>query len=180
MTADRERAVNRRQVGELLGLAPITLQQMAARGDGPPFFKMGRSVRYRLGDVLDWREARTVGFRSVAIMAQAPESAAQDPRRRLAPGKPGFVYAVNLIPESTPYRIKIGYTEGKPHQRLAAFFITCPTAALIGYWSAARADEGRVHASLRRSRIGDSEVFAVDDLEACLDQVDRVFAEART
>lgn len=59
--ADRERAINRRQAGEILGLAVITLQQLAARGEGPPHFKIGRSVRFRLGDVLDFRDARTVG-----------------------------------------------------------------------------------------------------------------------
>lgn len=62
---DRERALTTRQVGELIGLAPITLAQMRARGEGPRFFRAGlRHVRYRLGDVLEWREARTVGRRA--------------------------------------------------------------------------------------------------------------------
>lgn len=58
---DRERALDTTQVSELLGVAPITLAQMRARGAGPRFFRIGRSVRYRLGDVLDWRDARAVG-----------------------------------------------------------------------------------------------------------------------
>jgi hypothetical protein len=61
-TSDRERAITTRQVSELVGLAPITLAQMRVRGEGPPFFRAGRSVRYRLGDVLDWRAARTIGL----------------------------------------------------------------------------------------------------------------------
>ncbi len=52
---DRERALDTNQVSELLGLSPITLGQMRARGDGPRFFRASkRQVRYR-GD------ARTVG-----------------------------------------------------------------------------------------------------------------------
>lgn len=61
---DHERALTTRQVSELLGLAEITIQQMRARGEGPPFFRAtNRHVRYRLGDVLDYRKARTVGKR---------------------------------------------------------------------------------------------------------------------
>ena len=61
---DRERALDTRQVGELLGCAPITLAQMRARGDGPRFFRVNRrTIRYRLGDVLDYRDSRTVGKR---------------------------------------------------------------------------------------------------------------------
>lgn len=61
---DRERALDTHQVGELLGFAPITLAQMRARGDGPRFFRVNRrTIRYRLGDVLDYRDSRTVGKR---------------------------------------------------------------------------------------------------------------------
>ena len=60
---DRERALTTPQAGELLGLASITLQQQRARGEGPRFFRVGRSVRYRLGDVIDYREAHAVGKR---------------------------------------------------------------------------------------------------------------------
>lgn len=60
---DRERALDTRQTAELLGLATVTLQQLRARGEGPRFFRISRSVRYRLGDVLDFRDARTVGRR---------------------------------------------------------------------------------------------------------------------
>jgi hypothetical protein len=58
---DRERAIDSRQVSELLGLATVTLQQLRVRGDGPPFFRVGRQIRYRLGDVLAYRDARTFG-----------------------------------------------------------------------------------------------------------------------
>lgn len=47
----------------VLGLAPITIYQALARGEGPRFFRVGRSIRMRLGDVLAYRDARTVGRR---------------------------------------------------------------------------------------------------------------------
>jgi predicted DNA-binding transcriptional regulator AlpA len=63
-TASNERALTARQVGEILGVAEITLSQWRARGEGPRFFRAGRRhVRYRLGDVIAWRDARTVGRR---------------------------------------------------------------------------------------------------------------------
>jgi len=63
-TEDTERAVTTRDVARLLGLAEITITQMRARGEGPPHFKAGaRNVRYRLADVLAWRDARLVGKR---------------------------------------------------------------------------------------------------------------------
>jgi len=34
-----------------LGLAVSTLEKMRVYGDGPPFVKLGRSVRYRIGDL---------------------------------------------------------------------------------------------------------------------------------
>jgi hypothetical protein len=60
-TPDRERAGTVKLASEITGLSTVTLNQMRLRGAGPPFFRIGRSVRYRLGDLLDWRDARTVG-----------------------------------------------------------------------------------------------------------------------
>lgn len=34
-----------------LGLAVSTLEKMRVYGDGPPFVKLGRSVRYRVADL---------------------------------------------------------------------------------------------------------------------------------
>ncbi len=62
---DGERAIATRQMCELLGIAPITAAQWRQRGEGPRFFRVGkRHVRYRLGDVLAFRDARMVGRRS--------------------------------------------------------------------------------------------------------------------
>lgn len=47
------------QVAELLGLSPRTLQAWRYRGGHTPqFIKVGRAVRYRLGDVKDWLRER--------------------------------------------------------------------------------------------------------------------------
>lgn len=62
--ADPEAALTSRQVSVLVGLSPITLDQMRYRGDGPAFFRAGsRHIRYRRADVIAWRDARTVGKR---------------------------------------------------------------------------------------------------------------------
>jgi predicted DNA-binding transcriptional regulator AlpA len=37
-----------------------TARKQRVTGCGPRFVKIGRSVRYRRGDVLDWLESRTV------------------------------------------------------------------------------------------------------------------------
>lgn len=60
-SSDRETAIDSRATARILGLSPVTLQQLRARGDGPPFFRIGRTVRYRLGDVIGWRDARIIG-----------------------------------------------------------------------------------------------------------------------
>ncbi len=61
LPVDPEAAIDTNQLGQLFDLAPITIQQQRARGEGPAFFRVGHSVRYRLGDVLAWRDARKVG-----------------------------------------------------------------------------------------------------------------------
>jgi hypothetical protein len=61
-TASPETAVDTATTGLILGVASITLAQWRARGEGPRFFRIGsRAVRYRLGDVIAFRDARTVG-----------------------------------------------------------------------------------------------------------------------
>ncbi len=56
-----EHAIDTHEVAQLLGLAEITIAQQRARGEGPPFFRVGRHVRYIRRDVLAWRDARRVG-----------------------------------------------------------------------------------------------------------------------
>ena len=47
------------EVARLLGISPRTLQAWRHRGGHtPPFLKLGRTVRYRLGDVKEWLRER--------------------------------------------------------------------------------------------------------------------------
>ncbi|WFE75751.1 AlpA family transcriptional regulator [Roseinatronobacter sp. S2] len=45
------------QVAERLCQSVRTIQKWRVTGTGPEFYKLGRSVRYRMSDVLDWAEA---------------------------------------------------------------------------------------------------------------------------
>lgn len=61
---DLERGLKTDEAGKIIGAAPITMAQWRLRGEGPPFYRPSRrAVRYRLGDLLAWRDARTVGRR---------------------------------------------------------------------------------------------------------------------
>lgn len=44
------------QVMQLTGFTPKALENMRARCEGPPYFKVGSSVRYRVEDVRTWME----------------------------------------------------------------------------------------------------------------------------
>lgn len=63
-TLDLERGLPPKEVGGIIGAAEITLAQWRLKGEGPPWYRCGRrAIRYRLGDVLAWRDSRTVGRR---------------------------------------------------------------------------------------------------------------------
>ncbi len=53
-----DRLLTELQVAERQGRAVKTLQNQRVSGDGIPFVKLGRSVRYRLSDVKAWEAAR--------------------------------------------------------------------------------------------------------------------------
>jgi predicted DNA-binding transcriptional regulator AlpA len=53
-----ERWLSRRDLAERYGLPVKTLAQWASKGTGPRYARMGRHVRYRLSDVIDWETAR--------------------------------------------------------------------------------------------------------------------------
>jgi hypothetical protein len=48
-------------VANQLNVSVRTLQSWRLRRAGPPFVQIGRAVRYRRRDLLDWIEANTVG-----------------------------------------------------------------------------------------------------------------------
>lgn len=45
------------QAAALLGLSPRTLERYRVSGEGPPFRKLGRRVRYTRSDIDDWAES---------------------------------------------------------------------------------------------------------------------------
>jgi len=46
-----------KKLATLLSLKPATLRRWRTEGFGPPFFKVGRYVRYRLSEARAWLEA---------------------------------------------------------------------------------------------------------------------------
>jgi hypothetical protein len=57
---DPMRAINDHEVALLVGKSVQSLRNDRYLGKGVPYFKVGRAVRYRGGDVLKWLEAQRV------------------------------------------------------------------------------------------------------------------------
>ena len=51
--------LNEPQAARLLTLSVRTLQAWRVKGEGPPFVRLGRAIRYRRPDIVQWLEART-------------------------------------------------------------------------------------------------------------------------
>lgn len=64
--------LNTEQAGAYLGLSPRKLQYMRGQGEGPPFRRHGRYVRYHIDDLIDWS-------RGTAKSGVAGPAAAQEP-----------------------------------------------------------------------------------------------------
>jgi predicted DNA-binding transcriptional regulator AlpA len=54
----RGRLLTTTETAKLLRLSPSWLAKARMRGDGPPYVKLGRSVRYDEGDVAQWMKSR--------------------------------------------------------------------------------------------------------------------------
>jgi hypothetical protein len=52
--------LNPKQAATLTGFTPKALERMRQRGDGPPFLKRGKSIRYAVADLRAWMEAGRV------------------------------------------------------------------------------------------------------------------------
>jgi excisionase family DNA binding protein len=52
--------VTTEEAAEYLGVSPSWLVQSRGRGDGPPYFKVGRPVRYAKTALDAWVQSRTV------------------------------------------------------------------------------------------------------------------------
>lgn len=58
---DGDRSISTREVARLVGMTPGGLAEIRRRGGGPPYYRIGGRVRYRLADVRAWIASRTVG-----------------------------------------------------------------------------------------------------------------------
>ncbi len=52
-----DRLIGEKEVADLLSLGLSTVQQWRVKGKGPKFLRLGRLVRYRTSDVLDYIES---------------------------------------------------------------------------------------------------------------------------
>lgn len=66
-----ERWLSRQELADRYGLPVKTIAQWASKGTGPLYARMGRHVRYRLSDVVDWESARIDDLREDTHRAAA-------------------------------------------------------------------------------------------------------------
>ena len=62
LRSDDERLLTRDEVADRFGLSKRFLETAARRGDGPPFVRIGRLVRYEPGAVRAWIATRRVAM----------------------------------------------------------------------------------------------------------------------
>ena len=65
-TISEDMLLSRAEVEVHFGLTRRFLEVSAVRGDGPPFIKINRSVRYRTGDLREWIKSHQVKSTSEA------------------------------------------------------------------------------------------------------------------
>jgi predicted DNA-binding transcriptional regulator AlpA len=53
------RHLDTKEAADWLGLSARTLERWRLTGEGPPFRKLGRSVRYAIADLVAFADART-------------------------------------------------------------------------------------------------------------------------
>ena len=61
---EQDRLMDCNELAKYLGVTPDTLGGYRTKGIGPKYIKIGRVIRYRVGDVRDWldQKARTKTF----------------------------------------------------------------------------------------------------------------------
>lgn len=60
-TVNLPRLLNQQQLAEYLGKSTAWCEGARHKGEGPPYLKLGRHVRYKAEDVLEWMNANCVG-----------------------------------------------------------------------------------------------------------------------
>jgi excisionase family DNA binding protein len=70
---DGEQLLTTEQAASFLNRPQRTLEDWRYTGSGPPFVKMGRAVRYRASDLLEWVDDRVVESTTEADVDGAAE-----------------------------------------------------------------------------------------------------------
>lgn len=73
LSGRNDRLLTRLEVEEIFGISKRFLEGAVQRGDGPPFIRVGRLVRYRTCDIRDWIQANLVqncAERAVSVQFQ--------------------------------------------------------------------------------------------------------------
>lgn len=78
---DADPMLTREEAGRFLGVASRTLAEWASAGRGPPYLDYGHTARYRLSDLVAWRNAQVKGGDR-----SEPAPAAEVRRRGPTPG----------------------------------------------------------------------------------------------
>lgn len=71
ISSDPDAAYNENQAATFLGISVRTLQAWRVRGDGPPYVKLGRAVRYQRRALVAFQEVHTVTSTTEADAARA-------------------------------------------------------------------------------------------------------------
>lgn len=66
--APSSKLIDEQKLADWLGESVSTIQKWRVKGDGPKFVKNPKSIRYKVGDVRDWIEKRTVSSTSEATV----------------------------------------------------------------------------------------------------------------
>jgi predicted DNA-binding transcriptional regulator AlpA len=67
-----ERLLTARDAANLLRLSSSFLAKARMRGDGPPYIKLGRSVRYRESTLVQWMKSRIARKSHYPVKAAPP------------------------------------------------------------------------------------------------------------
>lgn len=91
--------------------------------------------------------------------------------------RPGFFYAIQIVPELSPHRIKLGYSLN-PEQRTANFKMLAPTATVLRSWPCRSEWEREAIAHLAEvgTRLA-TELFDFPDLDLLIQRADAYFAD---
>jgi predicted DNA-binding transcriptional regulator AlpA len=114
MTTDPNRLLKPEEAAAFLGLQPCTLAAWREDGSMPSlaFFKIGKAVRYRYGDVMAFIETRRATS-TLAARALKPEA---------VPTKPAGVQSVSIAAETPkPRRKKAARSKSGAHGQQSLF-----------------------------------------------------------